>query len=223
MEIDKKKLVQELRQKTGLAMNECLKLLKECDWNIESEEMKEKIKKIAETIASKKMDRDASQGGIMVKQVNNKIYYVKISCETDFVVLNATFVNLCENVLNELCLGKDNFETTAKELIKSAIAVIGEKMELGDYGVFNGNSYFLYTAMGATLGKKLAMISSDSSDAELNLSLCRNVLASAIYQSLPDNLTDFLNFSWYADENKKLSDILKENNANLKDFKYISI
>jgi elongation factor Ts len=93
-------LVNELRQKTGVALLECKKALVEANGNIEEAETLLRKKGIAS--AAKKAGRDAKDGLIhSYIHLGGKVgVMIEVNCETDFVARNEDF----RAFVNDLCL-----------------------------------------------------------------------------------------------------------------------
>ena len=90
--------VKALREKTGAGMMECKKALVETNGDADAAEKLLKERGLA--AAAKRADRATAEGRLFVRQENNKIYVVEMTCETDFVAKNADFVALGEKMLD---------------------------------------------------------------------------------------------------------------------------
>ena len=79
------KLIQELREKTGLGMMDCKKALEENSGNIEKSI--EALRKKGAAVAAKRSDKVTSQGTICsyIHPGDQIGVLVEINCETDFV------------------------------------------------------------------------------------------------------------------------------------------
>ena len=92
------KLVNELRQRTGIGMMDCKKALEETNGDIE-EAIKVLRKKGFER-AKKKMDRETTEG-VVGSYIHNNLklgVLVELNCESDFVAKNEEFLELVKNV-----------------------------------------------------------------------------------------------------------------------------
>jgi elongation factor Ts len=92
------KLVNELRQRTGIGMMDCKKALEETNGDIE-EAIKVLRKKGFER-AKKKMDRETTEG-VVGSYIHNNLklgVLVEINCESDFVAKNEEFLELVKNI-----------------------------------------------------------------------------------------------------------------------------
>lgn len=143
-------LIKELRDKTGISVMQCKRALEEAlgDMN----KALAILKKSSSDIALKKMDRDAKDGAVVIKQSGNKAILLALHCETDFVSKNEDFTNLL-NTLSDMALneGIDNMKAKSKDLIDPIIQKTGEKIELGDVYEVSSNilgSYVHNNKMG---------------------------------------------------------------------------
>ena len=136
--------VKKLRNMTGAGMMDCKKALTESDGDFEK--AAEIIRKKGQAVASKRADREATEGavlaGVIVDATRGAI--VVLNSETDFVAKNEGFVALAQSIL-DLALEKN--PSTLEELrdlemdgtrvsdhIVRQIGIIGEKMDISYYG-----------------------------------------------------------------------------------------
>ena len=110
--------VKELREKTGLGMMECKKALEEANGNLE--EAIKNLRKSSALKAEKKASRTAVEGIIISKISDNKITFVEVNCETDFVAKDENFINFCEEAL------KVAVDTSSEE---NLLDEVSERME----------------------------------------------------------------------------------------------
>ena len=132
------KLVNELRQRSGVGMMECKKALVENNGDIEV--AMEWLRKNGMAKADKKADRVAAEGLIAVAQKAGKAVLVEVNSETDFSSRNEQFIQFTKDVanvalesgvadiaaLNAAKLGDGTVEEGAKTLTLT----IGEKFEV---------------------------------------------------------------------------------------------
>lgn len=160
--------VNELRQKTGVGMMDCKKALVECDGDMEKaiDYLREKGQKIA----SKRADRDASEGCVLSATNQDKTFgaVIMINCETDFVAKNEDFVKFTHNILETAInakaknAGEVNHQlvidgSTVENLIVDQIAKIGEKIEISHYEVLEAPVVYAYIHPGNRLASLLSM------------------------------------------------------------------
>lgn len=159
--------VNELRQKTGVGMMDCKKALVECEGDMEKaiDYLREKGQKIA----SKRSDRDASEGCVLSATNQDKTFgaVIMINCETDFVAKNEDFVKFTHNILETAINAKAKNAgevnqlvidgSTVENLIVDQIAKIGEKIEISHYEVLEAPVVYAYIHPGNRLASLLSM------------------------------------------------------------------
>ena len=131
--------VKKLRQSTGAGFKDCNAALKESSGDLEKAAEILRVKGIAK--ASKKMERDAKEGVVVISGDLNKTSIIEINCETDFVAKNDDFINFAKEIgeINNVCssdinkLNKSNMKNgkTVEDNLVSLIAKIGEKITIG--------------------------------------------------------------------------------------------
>ncbi|MBD1836708.1 translation elongation factor Ts [Coleofasciculus sp. FACHB-64] len=96
------KLVNELRQKTGVGMMDCKKALKETDGDMDK--AIEWLRQKGMVSAGKKGDRQASEGlvGSYIHTGGRVGVLVEVNCETDFVARNEAFQTLVRNIAMQI-------------------------------------------------------------------------------------------------------------------------
>jgi elongation factor Ts len=153
--------VVKLRKSTGAGMMDCKKALEEANGNFEK--AVEIIRKKGQLVASKRADREASEGVVLAKVSTDLKTGVMIvlNCETDFVAKNQSFVSFAESILN-LALTKlpANLEElkklhlgdkTVADGINQQVAVIGEKIDLSFYEKLSATQVTPYVHPGNKL------------------------------------------------------------------------
>ena len=152
-------LVKTLREMTGAGMLECKKALEEAGGDIEKAKEILRIRGLAK--ADKKAGRETKEGIIYtyVSEDRKKGVIIELNCETDFVAKNEQFVELALKLAKHIASLPDNanksgtgedikdqayFEdasTSVGDLIKSAIARIGENIQLRRFVRFDTDGY----------------------------------------------------------------------------------
>lgn len=153
--------VAKLRKITGAGMMDCKKALVEADGDIKR--AKELIREKGLAIANKRADREASEGAVMAKTINNNTVGVLIAlnCETDFVAKNEDFVALANTILKaaadklpanveELKAIKINNQTIG-DIVTERSGLTGEKMEIASYEKLEAPQVSAYIHMGNKL------------------------------------------------------------------------
>ena len=157
--------VNELRKRTGVGMMDCKKALVECDGDIDKaiDHLREKGQKLA----SKRADREASEGCVLASTTENKTFgaLIIINCETDFVAKNDDFIDFTRLILDKAIEAKvKNIEevktlvingSTVENLIIEQIAKIGEKIEISKYETVSGPALYSYIHTGNRLATKI--------------------------------------------------------------------
>ena len=135
-DIDK---VKQLRKSTGAGFKDCNLALKESNGDLDKAAEILRIKGIAK--ASKKMSRSANEGVVVTSGDENKMSFIEVNCETDFVAKNEDFIEFVKELsfLNNSHSSKvedlknsimKNNKTVDENLV-ALIAKIGEKITMG--------------------------------------------------------------------------------------------
>lgn len=128
--------VKALREKTGAGMMECKKALVESNGDAGAAEKLLKERGLA--AAAKRADRATAEGRIFVRQNNNKIYLVEMTCETDFVANNADFVALGEKMLDvTIAKGYTKVEDEHNKMLEDLKVSIRENMNVSKVAVID--------------------------------------------------------------------------------------
>ena len=131
--------VKQLRKSTGAGFKDCNAALKESNGDLDKAAEILRVKGIAK--ASKKMDRNASEGVIVVSGDETKKSLIEVNCETDFVAKNEDFIEFVKELselnntnsskLDELKKSMMKNNKTVDENLVALIAKIGEKITIG--------------------------------------------------------------------------------------------
>ncbi|MFO8067881.1 MAG: translation elongation factor Ts [Bacteroidales bacterium] len=154
--------VNELRKQTGAGMMDCKKALVEADgdFNVAVENLRKKGQKLA----AKRSDRDAHEGVVLTKTdaQNKKAFIIMLNCETDFVAKNQEMVDFTNTLLdaavkNEVKSADELMNTEIEgrkvsDLITDMIGKTGEKIELAQVDMVEGEAAFAYTHPGNRIG-----------------------------------------------------------------------
>lgn len=136
--------IKKLRDMTGAGMGDCKKALENSDGDIEG--AIDFLRKLGQKLSVKREDREAKEGVClaMVSHNRNKGVVLRLSCETDFVAKNEKFVALAESFAEialknmpeslEALLAIKMEDITVGEKVTEQIGIIGEKLEISDYG-----------------------------------------------------------------------------------------
>ena len=88
--------IKKLREMTGVGFKDCKIALDESSGDIEKSIEYLRKKGIAK--ASKKMNRTASEGLVLVKEIKGEVAVIEINSETDFVAKNQDFISFCKEL-----------------------------------------------------------------------------------------------------------------------------
>lgn len=142
-------LLKQLREATFAPLKDCKDALVEAEWNLDKAQEILKEKGILK--AGKKSDRETNEWTVKVSIENNKIVWIKLLCETDFVAKNEGFNDLCDKILNKLLSQDDVFSSRedapsalVEELdgfVKEAVWALWENMQLIETIVTKDNGY----------------------------------------------------------------------------------
>ena len=186
--------IKKLRELTGVGFKDCKLALDETKGDLEKSI--EYLRKNGIAKASKKMNRTASDGLILVEEKDGKVAIIEINSETDFVAKNEDFINFCKE------LSKINFETNGnlkklndtkmingqmvKDNLVNLIAKIGEKITIRRTKFFNNsdgtNFFYVHSALKKNIGKIISMVKIsglDNENSDLGLKIAMHIAASS--------------------------------------------
>ncbi|QDT10676.1 translation elongation factor Ts [Planctomycetes bacterium K23_9] len=152
--------VSELRKSTGAGMMDCKKALQESGGDLEG--AMDYLRKKGQKVAAKRADREANEGVVVAEVEGNKALLLALSCETDFVAKNDDFIALASE-LAQLAMKSDaktvadvaalEFEgSTVGEKLVERTGTIGEKIEVSDFQVVEGDNLSSYIHAGSKIG-----------------------------------------------------------------------
>ena len=145
--------VKKLRELTGVGFKDCKLAIDENNGDIDKSIEFLRKKGIAK--ASKKMSRTASEGLVLVNEVDGKVSIIEINSETDFVAKNNDFISFCKEISEINLKESGNLENINKSIMHNnvdvknnlidLIAKMGEKITLRRSKFFDkseGKNYF---------------------------------------------------------------------------------
>jgi elongation factor Ts len=166
--------VNKLRQQTGAGMMDCKNALVEANGDFEA--AIDILRKKGQKIAAKRGDNEAKEGVVLAQaSVDGKSGVIlTLNCETDFVAKNEGYVSLVQSLVDialdkkpasvdELMALSYDDRLSVSEKITEQIGVIGEKLDLSNYAVVNGEKVVAYNHPGNQLAT-LVGFSADGSD-----------------------------------------------------------
>ena len=168
--------VNKLRQQTGAGMMDCKNALVEANGDFEA--AIDILRKKGQKIAAKRGENDAREGLIIAQASAEGNYGVilTLNCETDFVAKNDGYRSLVQSLvdlalankpatIDELKALKYDDRLTVDEKITEQIGVIGEKLDLSNYGTIEAARVVAYNHPGNQLAT-LVGLNSGSDAAE---------------------------------------------------------
>lgn len=151
--------VMKLRKATNAGMMDCKKALQEAEGDFNA--AVDIIRKKGLAIASKRADRDASEGCVLAASEGNHAAIVSLNCETDFVAKNEDFIAFTQRVLDlamaqkpadlQALLALELDGRTIADHVAERTGVIGEKIELAYYAAIDAEACVAYIHPGNKL------------------------------------------------------------------------
>lgn len=135
--------VVKLRKATGAGMMDCKNALTDAEGNFDR--AVEIIREKGKLVASKRADRESSEGVVLAKVTADQSFgaIISLNCETDFVAKNDNFIALTQKIGDEALANKSkNLDEvkallldgrTIGEQVMEQTGIIGEKIELPFY------------------------------------------------------------------------------------------
>lgn len=163
--------VVKLRKVTGAGMMDCKNALTDAGGNFDR--ALEIIREKGKLVASKRADREASEGAVLAKTTEDKKFgaLVVLNCETDFVAKNENFVAFADNILNVALAQKPENLDALKGLdldgraidaqVTEQTGVIGEKLDLSYYGKIEAETVVSYIHPGNKLATLVGFSKAD--------------------------------------------------------------
>ncbi len=121
------------------------------------------IRKKGQAVATKRADREATEGVVLAKSSTDGKHgaIIVLNCETDFVAKNDNFIGFANQIL-DLALEKKPADldklkslsmggTTVEEAVVQQIGIIGEKLDLSNYGQIEAPQVTAYIHPGNKL------------------------------------------------------------------------
>ena len=189
-------LVKELRDKTGAGMMDCKSALNETNGDMEA--AVDWLRKKGLSKAAKKAGRIAAEGLIGIQVTGVKAAVVEVNSETDFVARNEQFQGLVKMIAQvAVDVGADVEAikaakvggATVAEAINSAIATIGENMNLRRAAVLSVSQgaigSYVHSAVSEGLGKIGVLVALESNGNAGELAALGRMIAMHIAASNP--------------------------------------
>jgi len=187
--------IKKLREITGVGFKDCQLAINENNGDINKSIEYLRKKGIAK--ASKKMNRIAADGLVLIYEKNGMISAIEINSETDFVAKNKEFITFCKEI------SEINFKTqgdikkikssimknkkTVKETLIALISKIGEKITLRRSKFFDNkgtNFSYVHNSLEKNIGKVVSMVKLKKNE-KINLKEIGSKLAMHVAASSP--------------------------------------
>jgi len=166
--------VNKLRQMTGAGMMDCKRALVEADGDFDK--AIEILRKKGQKLSEKRADRATTEGSVYVRKSEDgsQAVIVTLTCETDFVAMNADFQSLGNEIadaamsnlpanmdaLKALTLGDQSLQDKVTEYVGK----IGEKLDITAYEVVSGEQVVSYIHSNGKLGVLVALAGVNGAD-----------------------------------------------------------
>ena len=150
-----------LRKATGAGMMDCKNALTDAEGNFDR--AVEIIREKGKLVASKRADRESSEGVVLAKVSADQCFgaILSLNCETDFVAKNTNFIALTNKLIDEAIAHKSNNLEEVKALnlegrtigeqVLEQTGIIGEKIELPYYSCIAAENVVPYIHPGNKL------------------------------------------------------------------------
>ena len=162
--------IKKLRELTGVGFKDCKLAIDENNGDIDKSIEFLRKKGIAK--ASKKMSRTASEGLVLVNEIEGKVSIIEINSETDFVAKNNDFISFCKEISEINLKESGNLENINKSIMHNnvdvknnlidLIAKMGEKITLRRSKFFDkseGKNYFyVHGSVEKNIGKIISIV-----------------------------------------------------------------
>ncbi|MCX7830858.1 MAG: translation elongation factor Ts [Acidobacteria bacterium] len=198
------KMVQELREKTGVGMMDCKRALEEAKGDME--EAIKLLRKKGMATAEKRAEKSANEGQVasFISDDMKKGVIVELNCETDFVAKTDDFKNLLNEIGNKILSSSVKTVEEAleekslsdptqkiKDRILGVIGKIGENIQLKRFEKLEGDFVSTYIHAGGKVGVILStkVQKIDDKVKELCKDLCMQVVASSPRFVAPKNVS----------------------------------
>ena len=180
--------VNKLRKQTGAGMMDFKKALVENDGDFDK--AIDFLRKKGQKIASKRADKDASEGVVIAKTNADKNFsiVVMVNCETDFVAKNQDFIDFVDSIaevaikntpksIDELKALELNGRTV-EENVMDQVGKIGENIGLNKFEFIDAARTFSYNHQGNRLATILGLNKADGENTDkIGMELAMQVAA----------------------------------------------
>lgn len=166
--------IKKLRNMTGAGLGDCKKALTEANGDIER--AVELVRERGLAIATKRSDRETSNGCVLVKKVPGFAAMVAVKCETDFVANGQEFIQLTADILDAAIAARAKSLDEVKALklangddaetaVKHRSGISGEKMEIDGYNYLEADNVEVYDHQGKHTLATMVQLNQNNVDA----------------------------------------------------------
>ncbi|UII21234.1 translation elongation factor Ts [Fulvivirga ligni] len=168
--------VNKLRQMTGAGMMDCKKALTEAEGDFDA--AIDLLRKKGQKVSASRADREVTEGSVFVKtnDAGSKGILIALNCETDFVGKNEEFLGLGNAILDvafekepatvEALMAEKIGNVTVEEKITELVGKIGEKIEISEYVIVDGEAVVPYIHAGNKLGVLVSLKGANGTDVQ---------------------------------------------------------
>jgi len=120
--------VKKLKDMTNAGMMDCKKALEDASGDMDKALKILKEKGLAD--AKKRTDRETKEGGVFIKQKDNKLSMILLGCETDFVSGNEIFKTVKDKILDAVIKEGKEDASVYNDLVQEIVSQTKENVEL---------------------------------------------------------------------------------------------
>lgn len=177
-------LIKKLRESTGVSMTACKSALEETNGDFEL--AIDVLRKKGEAKAADRAGRSTSQGAVFVKSAGSKTAMLELDCETDFVARGDDFLGAGSVLVDKLLSGAIKAEDRDLPEIKDVALKLGEKIQIGNMIVVEGEVVGEYVHSNKKIGVLVVL---NGGSKELARDIAMHVAATNPAVLSPDQVT----------------------------------
>ena len=177
-------LVNQLREKTGVGLMDCKKVLVETNGNIEDAVKKLREKGLSK--AAKKSERSTNEGRVFIDSNQNGSVILELNCETDFVASNDQFADCGNSIAKAIGASSINSVNNVdqltvnnlpvKDFISDYVLKLGENITIKRFEKLNDSKFVEnYIHMNGKIGVLVAF--NGELDADISKGIAMHVAA----------------------------------------------
>jgi len=178
-------LVKELRERTGVGMMECKKVLVEAGGDLDAAQ--EMLRTRGQAQAEKKAGRIAAEGRIELAVGDDAAVIVEVNCETDFVAIDENFLGFAQKSaklalqqrpanVEALMSSSTGSGETLEEVRRELVAKIGENINVRRFELIQSDGSLGSYLHGTRIGVVVAF---EGGDEELRKNIAMHIAATS--------------------------------------------